>query len=266
MAFARLSLDSLTLTDTHPQVAIRAAAEAGFDCCSLWVQAPPLFPAALLSPDKERECVAVIADTGIAVETLEVFDLASPAAIEAYKPQLELGARLGGSTALAINYTNPDSAAVADTLALFAEAAGGFGLAVNLEPVCGGPCPTLEQASALIAASGAAVGLCFDPHHLIRSGGGMPELQAVPAGLIRYVQVCDGPVPQPEDIVMTEAVCERLYPGDGDFPLLDLLRAVPRDVTLGVECPSVRRSAQGRSALEQANEAMAALRELLRGL
>lgn len=67
MAFARLSLDSLALTDTHPQVAIRAAADAGFDYCSLWVQAPPLFPSALLSPDKESECAAAIADTGIAV-------------------------------------------------------------------------------------------------------------------------------------------------------------------------------------------------------
>lgn len=92
MAFARLSLDSLTLTDTHPQVAIRAAADAGFDYCSLWVQAPPLFPSALLSPDKESECAAAIADTGIAVQTLEVFDLASPAAIDTYKQQLELGA------------------------------------------------------------------------------------------------------------------------------------------------------------------------------
>lgn len=47
-------------------------------------------------------------------ETLEVFDLASPAAIDTYKQQLELGCRLGGTMALAINYSNLDPAAPRD--------------------------------------------------------------------------------------------------------------------------------------------------------
>jgi len=259
----RLSLDSLTLTDTQPQVAIRAAAEAGFDICSLWVQAPALYPSPLLTPDKERECAAIIADTGIAIQALEVFDLHSREAVEAYKPQLELGARLGGKAALTINYTNPDKAETADILALFVEAAGEFGLAVNLEPVFGGHSPTLAEARDIIRASGADVGLCFDPHHLIRTGGGQAELMAIEPELIRYVQVCDGPIPQPAEIAATEAVCERLYPGEGDFPLVELLRAAPRDVTVGVECPSLRRAQAGMSALDQAKEAMRMVRRLL---
>lgn len=258
-----LSLDSLTLTDTQPQAAIRAAAEAGFDICSLWVQAPPLYPSALLSPDKESECAAIIADTGISVQALEVFDLYSLAAVEDYKPQLELGARLGGQVALVINYSNSDRAEVADILALFSETAGKFGLGVNLEPVCGGKSQTLAEACDLIRVSGADVGLCFDPHHLIRTGGGIEELRAIEPGLIRYVQVCDGLIPQPAEVAATEAVCERLYPGEGDFPLIDLLRAAPRDVTLGVECPSLRRLQAGVPALGQAIEAMASVRALL---
>jgi len=192
-----------------------------------------------------------------------VFDLYAPEAVEAYKPQLELGARLGGKAALTIHYSNPDRQAAAEILARFSEAAAQFGLAVNLEPVCGGQSQTLAEARDLIRASGADVGLCFDPHHLIRSGGGLAELQAIEAGLIRYVQVCDGPIPQPPEIIATEAVCERLYPGDGDFPLLELLRAAPRDVTVGIECPSVRRAQAGVSALDQAREAMASVRRLL---
>ncbi len=258
-----LSLDSLTLTNTHPQDTIRAAAAAGFDACSLWIQPPALFPAPLLSSDKERECIAIIADTGIHVIALEVFDLHSPAAVEACKPQLALGARLGGKAALTINYGNSDRAEAADTLALFAEAAWQFGLAVNLEPVCGGQSQTLAEAEALIRASGADVGLCFDPHHLIRSGGGLAQLQAVERGRIRYVQICDGPIPQPAEIAATEAVCERLYPGEGDFPLLDLLRAAPRDVPVGFECPSLRRAGAGISAEAQATEAMASIRRLM---
>ncbi|MDE2403104.1 MAG: sugar phosphate isomerase/epimerase [Sphingomonadales bacterium] len=259
----RLSLDSLTLTDTSPQTAIRAAAEAGFDACSLWVIPPALFPSPLLTPAMERECAAIIADTGIGVITLEVFDLHSMAAVESCRPQLEMGARLGGKAALAINYSNPDRAASAEILARFAEVAAGFGLSTNLEPVAGGKSRTLAEAYDLARRSGADVGLCFDPHHLIRAGGGPADLATLPPGAIRYVQVCDGPIPQPADIVMTEAVCERLYPGDGDFPLRDLLRAAPRDVPIGIECPSVGRAQAGVGAADQAREAMAKLQRLL---
>jgi sugar phosphate isomerase/epimerase len=263
MTGPKLSLDSLTLTDTEPQVAIRAAAEAGFDLCSLWVQEPALYPSPLLTADKERECAAILADTGMCVEALEVFDLHSREAVESYKPQLDLGARLGGKTALTINFTNPDRSETADVLALFAETAGQFGLAVNLEPVCGGQSQTLAEARDLILAAGADIGLCFDPHHLVRTGGGADDLKAIGPGWIRYVQVCDGPIPQPAEIAATEAISERLYPGEGDFPLLDLLRAAPRDVTVGFECPSLRRMEDGRSAQDQAREAMASLRKLL---
>ena len=258
-----LSLDSLTLTDTRPQDLIRAAAVAGFDMCSLWIQAPALYPSPLLTPAMERECAAILADTGMAVSALEVFDLYAMDAVEAALPQLELGARLGGKAALTIHYSNPDRGEAAEILARFAEAARQFGLATNLEPVAGGQSQTLAEAHALIRASGADVGICFDPHHLIRSGGGLAQFRAIEPGAIRYVQVCDGPIPQPLEIAATEAVCERLYPGDGDFPLVDLLRAAPRDVVVGIECPSLSRAAAGMSASEQAIEAMASVRRLL---
>lgn len=259
----KLSLDSLTLTDTAPPVAIRAAAEAGFDACSLWIIPPPLFPSPLLSPAMERECAAIIADTGIEPIGLEVFDLHSMAGVEAAKPLLEMGARLGGKAALTIHYSNPDQGEAAEILARFTEAAAGYGLAVNLEPVVGGKTQTLAEAQDLIRRSGADVGICLDAHHLLRAGGTVADIASIEPGLIRYVQLCDGPVPQPADIVMTEAVCERLYPGDGDFPLLDFLRAVPHGLTIGVECPSVSRAAAGMSALDQCREVLARMREVI---
>jgi len=263
MPARKLSLDSLTLTDTAPQVAIRAAAAAGFDACSLWVIPPPLFPSALLAPAGERECAAVIADTGIEVIALEVFDLHSMAGVEAARQLLEMGARLGAKAALAINYSNADRGETSEILAAFAETAAGFGLATNLEPVAGGQTSTLAQARDLIRASGADAGICLDPHHLFRTGETVANLAAMDPGAIRYVQVCDGPLPQPPELAMTEAVCERLYPGDGDFPLAEFLKAAPADVPLGVECPSVSRAQAGRSARDQAVEAMTRLRALL---
>lgn len=259
----KLSLDSLTLTDTRPQDAIRAAADAGYDACSLWIIPPPLFPSPLLAPAHERECRAILADSGIEVIALEVFDLHSMAGVEDCRPLLEMGARLGGRAALTIHYSNPDRAAAAEILARFAEAAGEFGLATNLEPVCGGHSQTLADVDALIRASGADVGICLDPHHLFRAGGSVADIAAIAPGRIRYVQLCDGPVPQPPEIAMTEAVCERLYPGEGQFPLVDFLRAAPKDVPVGIECPSLRRAQAGVSARDQAREALARTRSLL---
>jgi sugar phosphate isomerase/epimerase len=258
-----LSLDSLTLTDTRPETTIRAAAEAGFDACSLWIIPPPLFPSALLSPDRERACAKALADTGIQVTALEVFDLQSVQAVEACKPLLEIGARLGGKAALTINYGNRDQSEVADTLAAFAQMAAGLGLATNFEPVAGGQTQTLAEARELISASGADVGICLDPHHLFRSGGTVADIAEIEPDLIRYVQLCDGLLPQPPEIALTEAVCERPYPGDGHFPLKEFLKAAPRDVPVGIECPSVSRAQAGASALDQAREVMANARRVM---
>ena len=260
---AKLSLDSLTLTDTRPHEAIRAAREAGFDACSLWIIPPPLYPSPLVTPEIERECAAILADTGLEVIGLEVFDLHSMAGVDTCRPLLEMGARLGGKAALTINYSNADRAETADILAHFAETAAAFGLATNLEPVAGGQSQTLAQAQDLIRASGADVGICLDPHHLFRSGDSVADIASVAPGLIRYAQLCDGLVPQPPEIIQSEAVCERPYPGEGDFPLVDFLRAAPRDVPLGIECPSLRRSQAGKSAADQAREAMASLKRIL---
>lgn len=258
-----LSLDSLTLTDTQPETTIRAAAEAGFNACSLWIIPPPLFPSALLSPEKERDCARALADTGLQVIALEVFDLQSVAAVEACEPLLEMGARLGGKAALTINYGNPDRSEVAETLAAFAQMAAGFGLVTNLEPVAGGQTQTLAAACELIAASGADIGICLDPHHLFRAGGQVGEIASIEPGRIRYIQICDGLLPQPPEIVMTEAVCERPYPGDGHFPLKEFLKAAPRDVPLGIECPSLSRAQSGASPLDQAREVIAKARQVI---
>lgn len=260
---ARLSLDSLTLTDTQPMEIIKAASGAGFDIVSIWVQAPPLFPSPLLSADKEAECARILADTDLDVVTLEVFDLHSFEAVESYRDALERGARLGGKTALAINYSNPDRAQTTDILARFAETAAEYGLGVNLEPIAGGQTSSLVKGAEMIAASGANVGLTFDPWHLIGSGGSVADLDVIDVSIIRYVQLCDGPLPMPEDQVSVGAVCERMYPGEGQFPLLDMLRRVPLDVPVGIECPSLSRVQAGKTPLEQAQEGIAAMRGLL---
>lgn len=258
-----LSLDCLTLTVTPPPEVIRSAAAAGYDLVSLWAQPPAAYDAALMTRAHEAECRRVMADTGVGVVSLEVFNLVSSSVNQSYRPALELGARLGARAALAIHYHGAEPDAAADVLADFAATAAEYGLGVNLEPVAMGQTRTLAQARDLIRASGADVGILFDTWHLIRSGCGVEQIREIEPGLIRYVQVNDGLATIPEDAMIAESLEERLYPGEGEFPLVELLRACPRDVPWAIETPSLRRARVGITEEAQARATMALMRALV---
>jgi sugar phosphate isomerase/epimerase len=259
-----LSLDCLTLTATPPPEVIRSAAAAGYDLVSLWAQPPAAYDAALMTPAHEAECKALMADTGVGLWSLEVFNLVSHEANESYRPALELGARLGARAALAFHYHGAAGAHAAEVLAGLAGIAAEYGLALNLEPVAMGQTKTLGHARDLIRASGADVGILFDTWHLVRSGCTVEHLRAIEPGLIRYVQVNDGLARIPDEEMVPESLQERLYPGEGEFPLTELLKAAPRDVPWAIETPSLRRAQAGVTAEAQARDTMALMQELVR--
>ena len=259
----KLCLDSLTLTDTEPVELIHAASEAGFDLVSLWVQAPALYPSALLSPEKAQASLAALSQTGMRVGPLEVFNLLSAEAVESYRPALELGARLGAKTASAINTSNTDATQVSELFARFAELAAACDLGVTIEPLTKFATATLAQATDMIRSARVDAGIVFDVYHLVREGGSVADVYATGPGLIRYVQLCDGPASVPPDAAPLESWQERLYPGDGIFPLIDVFSAVPTNIAWGVEAPSRRRANSGMSAAQQAKEVMGAVRKVI---
>lgn len=258
-----LSLDSLTLTDTLPKDLIRSAHKAGFDLVSLWTQPPPIYPNQLLTLQMERDCAALLADTGMSVHSLEAFDLTSPQAMLQARPAIELGARLGAKAVLALHYANPDRAQAVEALGVLAEEAWRCGLGVNVEPVAMGKTRTLAEARDLIRDADVDAGILFDAYHFVRMGGTVEDIAGIDRALIRYVQINDGPRNLSEAEWTAESVCERLYPGDGEFPLAELLRALPHDVPWGIESPSLRRAGLGVSPEAQALEAFRACKRLL---
>ncbi|HET9630140.1 MAG TPA: sugar phosphate isomerase/epimerase [Novosphingobium sp.] len=258
----RLSLDCLTLTDTAPDQLVRAAAGAGFDLVSLWV-APPIFPRQGLSPANCDAVAAAMAETGIGVHVLEVFDLVSDEVLEGYRPALELGAGLGGKVATAIHMTNPDRTDAVRLLRRFAGIAAEYGLGVGLEPIVVGETRTLAEGAALIAEAGIDAGLTFDFLHLMRCGGSAGDVRAIDPALIRYVQVCDGKLSVPPEYLEVEGALLRLFPGEGEFPIAELLAAAPEHAIIGVECPNLARIQAGADPIDLAHEAMAAIRAFI---
>jgi len=262
----KLSLDCLTLTDTAPIDLIAAAGAAGFDLVSLWMNPASAYPRQVLPAEDFADCRQALADHGVSVHIIEAFDLSSERDIESYRPGLEMGARLGATIALAYHSANHDRVQVAELLALMVETSREYGLGVVLEPVNVGQTRTISEGLDLIRASGSDAGLLFDTYHLIRSGGSPRDLDTVEPGLIRYVQINDGPMHIAEDKILAEVMGERLYPGLGEFPLEDMLSRIPSDIPWGIEAPSIRRANQGMSPHEQAKEALASLEGLLERL
>lgn len=242
---------------------MRSASAAGFNLVSLAVQPPYVYPEPVVTPEAFNRCAEALEETGIQVGSLEFFILSDYETTESYRSALEIGARLGGKTAVALDLINTSADEAGERLAHFAAVAGDYGLGVNLEPVFGGQSQTLEQGSKLIRNSGANVGLVLDALHLIRTGGTAEDLKITEKGLIRYIQICDGPATITPEVIHSEAVAERQYPGDGNFPLEDILRACPQDIPIAIEAPSISRLQKGISFEDQAREAMGAMKALL---
>jgi sugar phosphate isomerase/epimerase len=259
----KLCLDSLTLNNTEPADLIRCARLAEFDMVSLWAQPPSILPAQLLTAAKLPACKAALAETGIVLGPLEVFDLSSAEAVKSYRPALELGAALGAKTASAINVRNANPTHVSELFAQLAELAREYGMGVTLEPLAKFPTATLAQARDIIRASRVDAGLVLDAFHLVRQGGTAADVNALGPGFVRHVQLCDGPAVASLEETRYQSTYERMYPGEGDFPLTELLSNVSTEISWGIEAPSRLRGESGASAEMLAKQAMAAIRGTL---
>lgn len=253
-SLAALSLDCLTLPDVGPQALIDIAAATGFGSASLWVQPPAFHPAMLATPEMQVDLAKVIAATGVTLGNLEIFNLNTDAPISDYEPALAFGAGLGARSATAINYGGA-RADIAERLVEFHELCRRHGLDTYIEPISMGQTRTLQDGVDLIEAAGVDARLVVDCLHLIRTGGGPKTVANVASRYIGYVQLCDGILSIAEEEILSEAGGNRLYPGEGQFPLVEILDVIPPHAILGVETPSKVRMDAGLSPLDRARQA-----------
>jgi sugar phosphate isomerase/epimerase len=150
------------------------------------------------------------------------------------------------------------------------DAAATLGLRAVLEFIVFSVTKTLDQADRMVAqAANPSGGVLVDPLHLQRSGGSPAQLaRHVAANPARYpyAQICDAPLSAPRGgggALYREAVEDRLAPGDGELPLLEVLAALPPDAALSVEAPV--RADFHLTPTERARRVMGAVRRLLDG-
>lgn len=105
-------------------------------------------------------------------------------------------------------------------------------------------------------------GLLIDTMHFFRSGATVADFAAIDPALIRYVQLCDVPMPATIKSYKDEALFERRAPGDGDLPLAALVRHIPAHTTIGLEIPIRSEAERGITHRERLERCVSKAREL----
>jgi sugar phosphate isomerase/epimerase len=259
-----LSLDHLTIFDVSPPELVIIAAGLGVPLVSLFTQLPLQADLPIVTAANKAETLARMRDTGVRLGNMECFNLTPEVVAEDFRPAVALGAELGASSLVAINAWDPERNRALDNFVKLCRIAAEYGIKVNVEFISMGKVRTLADAIQFITDSGEHnVGVTVDFLHLMRTGGGAADIRAMDPRLIGYVQVCDGPLDLPQEQWNDEGFEQRQMPGEGQFPLADLMAAVPSGITIGVEVPHRALRQAGVSPSERARRAIEGTRRLL---
>ena len=263
------SLAALTALELAPPGLIEVAAACGYD--HIGIRLLPATPGGIAYPLMEdeaalRETIARLDATGVTVADLEVASLRPETEIAAFSAFFETGARLGARHILVAAY-DPVLDRFADRFAGFCEAAALYGLTANLEFMPWTSVPDLQTANRIVEkVAKANAGVLVDALHFDRSGSSIGEIAGIPAGRLHYWQLCDGPAERPatSEEMMRAARTERMFPGEGGIDLVALTRAMPADIAVSIEVPTVELArtmdahARARRALGAAKRVIAA--------
>ncbi len=261
VALPPLALDYLSVSGAHPVEHIEAAAASGFSAVGLRLAAPlglSLPHDLVKQPQLLRDTRRALSDTGMQVMSAEAFTLAEQTVVADMARAFDVAATLSAAI-IQVVVEDPDIARARDRFAEMCELAGRSGMNVALEFMKWRSLKSLAEAAAFVTGAGAANGvLCIDTLHLSRCGDTPAALAAVPRQRIGYVQLCDAPAKLPPlEEYLAEARGGRLYPGDGELWLQELVALLPADVPLSVEVP--RAIDAGRSVAERAMQAAEAM-------
>jgi sugar phosphate isomerase/epimerase len=254
----------MTVLPCSPLEQIDAAVMAGFDAIGLRLfPITPADPDIMSSPATQRAIEQRIKETGLEVLDIEVVRATPQTDVDEIVPALEFASRLGAGwlavTAAPLDsYDSSDERSVVRCLLNICGVAERNSMRVALEFMAFRGIQTFEEAVRIVESVGhPAMGITIDALHFFRSGGTTESLQDIDPTIISCVQLSDAPRVAPEDLV-SEARQNRLYPGEGGLPLIELMSTLPRDVPVSVEVASrdrdqmsvVNRAAKGARSLQ----------------
>lgn len=245
-----ISVHHLTAAALSPKDFIDTVARAGGEAVSLFTDSQgDHFPC--VRSDNARAVGKQLRDTGVALINIDAFMLTPTSDIKTFRADLARGAELGARSATAIIF-DADRNRGKDNLQRLSEIAAELGLNIALEFMPFAPIArNLREADHLLDDIDAPnLGITVDVLHLIRSGGTAADLPAVSPQRITTVQLCDSASMAVTTEYIEEAASQRGLPGDGIFPLAQIIAAAPESCVLEIESPH-NQNDPARARIEQ---------------
>lgn len=236
------SLAHLTAMALPPVNLIDVAAKTGYTYVGLRLSRvtaeEPLY--ALITDQAEmRATKAKLAETGIKVWDIELARMDPTNNAESYFPMLQATAELGARHVIC-QLPDPDRARAHDRFATLCDYAKKLDITVNLEFPWWTETGNLETATTVLSAvQRSNAGMLIDMLHFFRSNSSLEALKKLPREWFHFAHVCDGVAENPMDIdgILHEARSYRLFPGEGDFKVSDILACLPDAITYTLEIP-----------------------------
>jgi sugar phosphate isomerase/epimerase len=262
-----LSLHHVTVMDVGPAELVSIAAELGCQHVCFFTRVAPeaasLFPCSWDNDTLrlvERRC----ADTGISANSLEYFSVYPDVDLNTYRRGLEIGAKLGARCATT-HVKDPDQQRGSDNFARFCDIASEYGISPAIEfTALAGPATLSAARDIAQGAKRSNGGIALDTLHVFRSGASVEDIAKLDSLLIKSVQLSDGPLQlRNYDDYVNETLFERQVPGEGEFPLRELVRHLPAGMVIDVEVPQQSLKNRGVNALERARLAVSGARRVL---
>ena len=209
-----------------------------------------------------REMLAAMRTRGVSISLCEGFGVRPNSDVNEYAADLDILCELGVRR-INVASSDRDVSRTFDQFAKIAAMADALGIETTIE-IGPGPVPNLRSALAAVRhVANPNFRLLIDTMHFVRSGSGAGDIAALDPNLIGYVQLCDVPLVSKHATYMEEALYERMAPGTGELPLLDILAALPPQVVLGIEVPQRSLADAGVGPYERVGRCVEATRNLL---
>jgi len=264
-----LSLEFMTVLGLSPPDIVSVASDVGYDTVSICLTPSPVLGDKVQPLVGNRGLVEQTAqrvrETGVRMSLGEGFVIAPEATLESFREPIDIATELG---ARCINCTiiDPDRKRALDLLSALADLAAQSGVETAAE--FSSYSPIISNLALGLAAineiGNEHLGLLVDLMHIVRNGNRAADVANIPRRIIKYAQICDGPLTSPShESYRAEAVFDRRMPGEGEFGVREFLSLLPQDVVVGVEVPSKTLEQRGLTFRERAKYAFDATQAIL---
>lgn len=243
----KFSLAHLSVLSCAPPEMAYIAAMAGYDYISI----RPIFMGLKDEPNYDlannpkmlKDTKTALKETGIGVHDIELAKIEKGRDVKQYEPAMAVAAELGAQAVLSSVWTD-DKEFYTEQFAQLCDIAQKYNLTVNLEFVTWANIFNLKGAKKLLdAVDKDNARIMIDTLHFHRSRVSYEELAEIPQKYFHFAHLCDAPgvIPDTKEELVHTGRDERLYVGEGEISIAEIIKYLPEGITFSLEIPHLER-------------------------